>query len=475
MVVVRLGLLKVMASVTSTLGQAGSSASLLFRAYVHGAPGYATLSLQHDSGSVLELKEAALKLVMKRVQVSTAVVTKNHTEEEDEGVGSLPLPGDSGGDSGEMSASAGAPDSIASASAPAGVNVDEEISNGTHASNNVKSAANPNNYFVRIMWSSNDRFATAIEACASDDDILCAEATKWIVGNDAITTTAKCYKLWRRELKTRIGATGDDDGDDDEACAADHANDDHGAGVADDASDESAIDARSGGNLKSERSHSADMPRAISVQNTFDDDVGHYGDKEGTHPPEPLNQPRKGTDHTFRKSVSQGGMPVLPPVAIIELVPRALVPPAATNMRVSVKGYFSCKDMYDKTFHKYEIAVSTGDLEWTLSKRYREFAAFHADLRDAWMALSKSRRRELRQLPRIPPKKILGSTKTRFLTTRKRGLERFLRLLTVHPWASEQVSFLSFTGMLSDTRTCEAAEGRNVIHLSRILDFVKVR
>ena len=105
---------------------------------------------------------------------------------------------------------------------------------------------------------------------------------------------------------------------------------------------------------------------------------------------------------------------------------------------------------------------------------YKEFDAFYTDLREAWQALSKARRRELRPLPKLPPKRILGSTKTRFLTMRQEGLGRFLRLLAVHPWASEQVSFLSFTGMLSDTRTREAAEGRNVIHLSRLLDFAKV-
>ena len=139
-----------------------------------------------------------------------------------------------------------------------------------------------------------------------------------------------------------------------------------------------------------------------------------------------------------------------------------------------MNGYFACKDMYDKTFHKYEISVSTGDLQWIVSKRYKEFDAFHSSLREAWQALNKSQRRDLRPLPKMPPKKIIGSTKTRFLIERQKGLGRFLSLLAVHPWASEHASFLSFTGMLSDTRTSEAAEGRNVIHLSRILDFVKV-
>ncbi len=161
-------------------------------------------------------------------------------------------------------------------------------------------------------------------------------------------------------------------------------------------------------------------------------------------------------------------------IALVELVPRALVPPTATRMRVSVTGYFSCKDMYEKTFYKYQVKVSNGDLEWTVAKRYSQFNELAVALGEAWRSgLTKARQKGLRPLPKIPGKRYLGSTKVSFLRQRQAELQKYLRLLTVHPWASEQAPFLSFTGMLSDTRNQSKAAGRHVIHVSRLEDFAQ--
>ena len=47
-----------------------------------------------------------------------------------------------------------------------------------------------------------------------------------------------------------------------------------------------------------------------------------------------------------------------------------------------------------------------------------------------------------------------------------------MNLLKIHPWGCMQVPYLQFTGLLSTTRDTSAAEGRNVIHVSRLNEFV---
>ena len=90
--------------------------------------------------------------------------------------------------------------------------------------------------------------------------------------------------------------------------------------------------------------------------------------------------------------------------------------------------------------------------------------------------LNKDQQKSYRPLPKLPSKtyKMLGQSNTsiKFLNERKAKLEQYMNLMKIHPWGCMQVPYLQFTGLLSTSRDTSAAEGRNVIHVSRLNEFV---
>ena len=431
--------------------------SYLFRAHVHGLPGYATFSFKDSAArsSASSLKLAALSAVLQKrsssVDRSARVEEKKASasadkesvspEDQQKGMKAYPMTSTS-----TFEEEALEPDA-------ANGRLNRSSSSISSSSSSSDSALRVNDdeshhdFFIRIMWNAQDRFVSAIDTCSLDDDMLCSEAQKWVIGNESMTTISKIYRLWE-DAKDRQSR--------DESLEGNTAT----AGKTTENSDDP--------------SRTSDTTEADPTKGKTES-VSETRDMHGTSTTSEKEEGSVADQSTAGSDVKNTRiMPAINKIAYIELVPRNLVPLMATKMRIHVTGFFSCKDMYDKTFHKYEISARTGNLEWTFAKRYREFYTFYSSLRDAWHALPKERKSELRPLPKIPPKRIIGSTKTSFLEERQHKLEQFLQLLTLHPWASEQASFLSFTGMLSDTRNASAAEGRNVIHLSRILEFVKV-
>ena len=279
--------------------------TLLFRAYVHEANGYATLSMKSGNGNVSELKKAALRVVMKRRASSDAVAEVSEVVNDGD---ALPRSGpESDEASRDAAAAAAAAGDDAAGDTRASASGGEEKTNAP--CNKSDDGLEAGDYFVRIMWSSNDRFAHAIEECATDDTKLCAEASKWIVGNDSITTVTKCYQMWRHELTSRICAE----------CRA-----------------------PGGGRLRmvrtsflmlrlqswhaireqamsgEQRSQSADTPRGFSVGGGGDGGKDD-GETEG-QAAQSRDRSTKGPGHVLRKSASQGDNPILPPIALIEPV-----------------------------------------------------------------------------------------------------------------------------------------------------------
>ena len=147
------------------------------------------------------------------------------------------------------------------------------------------------------------------------------------------------------------------------------------------------------------------------------------------------------------------------------------------NRVITIPTFFACKDMYDKSFYKYRMRVSNGCLDWTINRRFKQFVDMKDQLIHLYKQdLNKQQQKSYRPLPKLPSKtfKMLGQSNTsiKFLNERKVKLEQYMNLLKIHPWGCMQVPYLQFTGLLSTTRDTSAAEGRNVIHVSRLNEFV---
>ena len=123
------------------------------------------------------------------------------------------------------------------------------------------------------------------------------------------------------------------------------------------------------------------------------------------------------------------------------------------------------------------MRVSNGCLDWTINRRFKQFVDMKDQLIHLYKQdLNKQQQKSYRPLPKLPSKtfKMLGQSNTsiKFLNERKVKLEQYMNLLKIHPWGCMQVPYLQFTGLLSTTRDTSAAEGRNVIHVSRLNEFV---
>jgi len=282
---------------------------------------------------------------------------------------------------------------------------------------------NPSMYFVRILFHHNtDLFKNVIQRCHRDDDALHEETKQWIMGAEDKTLVYTIHDKYQAMLETRL-------------------------------------------------SKEAEQTKRSSKRSSI------FSRKSSSSSSSSSSSRSNSTVSTPITSTTAASRPANNIIAMIELVPMEIVPPNSTTMMLTIPNYFSSKDMFDKTFYKYRIRVSNGSLDWKVHRRFKQFAEMHEELLKLWnVSLTTEMKKSLRPLPKLPKKTFLlqKNTDVKFLSLRKIQLEKYMNLMKIHPWGSFQVPYLSFTGLLSNTRDEKEAEGRHVIHVSRLEEFVNV-
>lgn len=88
------------------------------------------------------------------------------------------------------------------------------------------------------------------------------------------------------------------------------------------------------------------------------------------------------------------------------------------------------KDDASGRYTLYVVTVTVGPKQWTLSRRYREFRALHVCLNAAASPLTPEERS---QLPKLPPKKYIGSMAPAFIEERRKQLETYVQAVVAIP------------------------------------------
>jgi hypothetical protein len=127
----------------------------------------------------------------------------------------------------------------------------------------------------------------------------------------------------------------------------------------------------------------------------------------------------------------------------IELVPLYLIPQLQISIKINNVQLLR-DDATNKQFAMYRINVQNGGLRWIASHRYSEFHVFHTSLVELWA--QRGTPNGIKAIPQLPPKTFSKTFDIVFLDQRRRELEKFIKDLLNHEWASQRPEVLSFLG-----------------------------
>ena len=130
-----------------------------------------------------------------------------------------------------------------------------------------------------------------------------------------------------------------------------------------------------------------------------------------------------------------------------ELVPSYLVPQRQINIHVKTV-QVARDDSTNKLFATYNINVQNGALRWIAPHRFNDFHIFHTSLNELWSERGSTSQNSsvVKPLPPLPPKTFSKVLDINFLDQRRRQLEKYVKRLLDHEWASQRAEVLSFLG-----------------------------
>ena len=423
------------------------SSRCLFRVYKHDKSGYATInSDRYDT--VIDLKREALTALTKKRKPSTTSKPPPKQPANDTTIETTPT--ESKPVATNTTTTTTNPTALSTTTIENNVHdihgetktASTSTSTSTTTSQstpntNTNDDIDPSMYFVRILSNhTTNLFKDVIQRCHLDDEALVLETKQWIMGAEDKTLVYSIHDAYK-ELMEVQNATKT---------------------TKKKASKRRSIFSRSTSEPSTSTTSSSTTSKTLSTSSSTSASASTC-----TSTP------------SHRKSSSTNTIQTT--IAMIELIPIDIVPPNSTTMIMTIPTYFPAKDMFDKTFYKYRIKVSNGSLDWKVQRRFKQFVEMNDELTKLWnTTLTKAQQNNLRPLPKLPKKTFLlqKNTSLKFLSARRIKLEKYITLLKIHPWGSFQVPYLSFTGLLSNTRDEKEAEGRHVIHVSRLHEFVKV-
>mmetsp|Transcript_7811 Transcript_7811/g.11636 ORF Transcript_7811/g.11636 Transcript_7811/m.11636 type:complete len:818 (+) Transcript_7811:180-2633(+) len=150
----------------------------------------------------------------------------------------------------------------------------------------------------------------------------------------------------------------------------------------------------------------------------------------------------------------------------------------APTLRVALHQTRTATDMYGKSYTIYNLVVKQGGLEWTVERRYSDFAKLHESLGAQDESETGFIPRAL--LPHMPSKKLIKSRSLLPRTVDKRRIKlgRYINsLIALEPALSNHL-ILSFLGMINTARfdSVDPVKGisRNTIHISKIRPEARV-
>eukprot|EP00949_MAST-11_sp_MAST-11-sp1_P004537 g4537.t1 len=209
----------------------------------------------------------------------------------------------------------------------------------------------------------------------------------------------------------------------------------------------------SGKTLMPKLIHSAKRLGAMEIIDDDDDDEEEEEEEE---------EEEDDDDDDVKKSV--------PAAVLIEVLTQEKAATRHMPVQIWMERTDSQNDMHGRPFTRYIFRVSNGELSWLCKRRYREFAAMHAELQRAWRDLTG---RQPRKFPELPGKtRLQTKLSEKVVESRKEGLQQYLRLLSMDEWCFSQPCVLSFLGLMSESR--HAVVDRSIVHISMVRDFVRV-
>ena len=170
------------------------------------------------------------------------------------------------------------------------------------------------------------------------------------------------------------------------------------------------------------------------------------------------------------KAVEAGGI-------YVELVPLYLVPQLQIDIKINCVQLLR-DDSTNKQFAMYKINVQNGGLRWIVSHRFSEFHTFYTNLVELWsqragsVSPSMNKSNAMKPLPSIPSKTFSKTLDIPFLDLRRKELEKFIKELLKHEWASQRPEVLSFLGFMSDHSDTGILSKPKSIHISKIQEVV---
>ena len=125
----------------------------------------------------------------------------------------------------------------------------------------------------------------------------------------------------------------------------------------------------------------------------------------------------------------------------------------------------------------YKTNVQNGGL-LIVSHRFSEFHTFYTNLVELWsqragsVSPSMNKSNAMKPLPSIPSKTFSKTLDIPFLDLRRKELEKFIKELLKHEWASQRPEVLSFLGFMSDHSDTGILSKPKSIHISKIQEVV---
>eukprot|EP00940_MAST-03C_sp_MAST-3C-sp2_P003071 g3071.t1 len=144
---------------------------------------------------------------------------------------------------------------------------------------------------------------------------------------------------------------------------------------------------------------------------------------------------------------------------------------ASSRLRCEITGTKTLLDMNSRKYTAYSMICSSGELNWSVRRRYKEFFELHGKVKQ-WLVMHD---RESK-LPRLPAKtySLSGKKMDRtFIARRERALQSYVSGLLSLEWSTECIPILSFFGAMSTSRQekYERNTERSVVHASEVHKF----
>jgi len=147
---------------------------------------------------------------------------------------------------------------------------------------------------------------------------------------------------------------------------------------------------------------------------------------------------------------------------------------ASSRLVCEITGSRTLLDMNNRKYTAYVMLCRTGELSWSVRRRYKEFFELHARVK-RWLS-EHERETAVNALPRLPKKTFsIGGKKmdNAFVSRRERALQRYVAGLLTLEWSTACIPILSFFGAMSTSRqeTYEKNNTRPVVHASEVHKF----